>query len=577
MNLYLVGMMGAGKSTVGRLLAERLQWPFLDLDQLIEAEAGMAVPALFASVGEGAFREREEALLARIAGGWRPDGIEAGQPVVVATGGGAVLREVNRERMRVTGLVIWLEADPGRLVERTVADGVEKRPLLAGADPADRLTELLARRAPLYGQAAHRQIATDGRSVAAVADEILSILAHHGRPTAPMTEVQVETPGGCYAIKVGSGLLATLGEEVQHVLPKVTKLLVVTDANVGALHGAEALAALRSAGLDASLATVPAGEATKSIEWLGRLWAACAEAGLDRSSGIIALGGGVVGDLAGFVAATYMRGIPFVQVPTTLLACVDSSVGGKTGIDLPQGKNLVGSFHQPVLVLIDVDLLRSLPRRELSAGLAEVVKHGIIQDPALLDWLEREAEAVLACAPDRLAQLVAWNCRIKAAVVGQDERESGLRAILNFGHTIGHALEAVVGGQAAEGAVVAVGAEAVIGPETGYWVHGECVAVGTVGALFLSQELGLLAEAALLPRIEALLRRLHLPTRFPAHVSAEAVRPYIARDKKATKGRPKWVLAERAGSVLLSGDVSDEAVIAALAYLTAQQKKEAQD
>lgn len=581
MNLYLVGMMGAGKSTVGRLLAERLTWPFLDLDQLIEAEAGMAVPALFASVGEAAFREREESLLARIAGGWRPDGLAAGQPVVVATGGGAVLREVNRERMRVTGLVIWLEADPGRLVERTVADGVEKRPLLAGADPADRLTELLARRAPLYGQAAHRQIATDGRSVEAVADEILSILAHHGRPTAlPVTEVPVETPGGSYLIRVGSGLLATLGEAVQRVLPKVTKLLVLTDANVGALHGAAAVEALRSAGLDASLLTIPAGESSKSLDQLGRVWEACAEAGLDRSSGIIALGGGVVGDLAGFVAATYMRGIPFVQVPTTLLACVDSSVGGKTGIDLPQGKNLVGSFHQPVLVLIDVDLLRTLPGRELSAGLAEVVKHGIIQDAALLDWLEREAEAVLACAPDRLAELVAWNCRIKAAVVGQDERESGLRAILNFGHTIGHALEAVVGRQADGGAVVAVGAEAVINPQgeaAGHWVHGECVAVGTVGALFLSQALGLLEEAALLPRIEALLQRLDLPTRFPAHVPAKAVLPYIARDKKATKGRPKWVLAQRAGSVLLSTDVTDEAVMAALAYLTAQQKKEAQD
>ncbi|HLO01719.1 MAG TPA: shikimate kinase [Symbiobacteriaceae bacterium] len=177
MNLYLVGMMGAGKSTVGRLLAERLGWPFLDLDSLIEAEAGMAVPALFSSEGEAAFRDREAELIARIAGGWAPEGAATHQPVVVATGGGAVLREVNRERMRVTGLVIWLEADPERLVERTVAEGVERRPLLAGTDPGSRLTELLARRAPLYGQAAHRQIPTDGRSPAVVVEEILSILA----------------------------------------------------------------------------------------------------------------------------------------------------------------------------------------------------------------------------------------------------------------------------------------------------------------------------------------------------------------------------------------------------------------
>lgn len=177
MNLYLVGMMGAGKSTVGRLLAERLGWPFLDLDSLIEAEAGMPIPALFASAGEAAFRDREEDLLAQIAGGWRPAGVGAHQQVVVATGGGAVLREVNRERMRVTGLVIWLEADPALLVQRTVAEGVAKRPLLSDADPGNRLTELLAQRAPLYGQAAHRQIQTSGRPPEAVAAEIHSILA----------------------------------------------------------------------------------------------------------------------------------------------------------------------------------------------------------------------------------------------------------------------------------------------------------------------------------------------------------------------------------------------------------------
>ncbi|HLO01718.1 MAG TPA: 3-dehydroquinate synthase [Symbiobacteriaceae bacterium] len=387
-----------------------------------------------------------------------------------------------------------------------------------------------------------------------------------------MTEVFVQTPGGAYAIRVGSGLLATLGAEVKRVLPTVTKLLVLTDETVGALYGDAALASLRAAGLASALVAVPAGESSKSIAQLGQLWAACAEAGLDRSSCIIALGGGVVGDLAGFVAATYMRGIPFVQVPTTLLAGVDSSVGGKTGIDLPQGKNLVGAFHQPVLVLMDVALLRTLPPRELSAGLAEVVKHGIIRDPALLDWLEREAAAVLACQPERLAELLAWNCRIKAAVVGQDERESGLRAILNFGHTIGHALEAIVGGQAEAGAGDSArpGASAGAKGPVGAWVHGECVAVGTVGALVLSQAVGLLQETALRPRIEALLERLHLPTRFPAHVTAEAVLPFIARDKKATKGRPTWVLAQRAGEVLLSADVSDAEVLAALAYLKAQ-------
>lgn len=366
-----------------------------------------------------------------------------------------------------------------------------------------------------------------------------------------MAEVRVETPGGAYWIKIGAGLLGALGAELKAVLPKVTQVLIITDETVGRLHGEAALGALQRAGLRAAIATVPAGEASKSLAQLGALWERCAELGLDRSSAIVALGGGVVGDLAGFVAATYMRGIAFVQVPTTLLAVVDSSVGGKTGIDLPQGKNLVGSFHQPALVLADVDLLRTLPAREVSAGLAEVVKHGIIQDAALLDWLESHAEAILALDRDPLSELLAWNCRIKGAVVGQDERESGLRAILNFGHTIGHALEAVVGGHV----------------EAGGWVHGECVAVGTVGALVLSQAVGLLEEPALIGRVEALLQRFRLPVRFPAGLDPTAILPYLARDKKATGGRPKWVLARAAGSVLLSADVNEAQLQTALAYL----------
>jgi 3-dehydroquinate synthase len=368
-----------------------------------------------------------------------------------------------------------------------------------------------------------------------------------------MTEVQVATPGGSYAIKVGAGLLPSLGAELKALRPRVTQILIISDETVAALHGSAALGALGNAGLSASLVTVPTGEGSKSLAQLGALWERCAEAGLDRASCIVALGGGVVGDLAGFVAATYMRGIAFVQVPTTLLAVVDSSVGGKTGIDLPQGKNLVGSFHQPILVLADVDLLATLPEREISAGLAEVVKHGIIRDPGLLDWLEQNAEAILALEKGRLSELLAWNCRIKASVVGQDERESGLRAILNFGHTIGHALEAVVGGHvAADG-----------------WVHGECVAVGTVGALVLSQAVGALQEPALIGRTEALLRRFRLPVRLPDGFESKAILPYLARDKKATGGRPTWVLAERAGSSLLTADVTEAQVLTALAYLEA--------
>jgi 3-dehydroquinate synthase len=398
-----------------------------------------------------------------------------------------------------------------------------------------------------------------------------------------MAEVLVNTPGGSYWIKIGPGLLAQLGQEVTAVLPRVTQALVITDETVGPLYGEAALAALRAAAIPATVVTVPSGEGAKSVAMAGWLWERCAEAGLDRSSCIIALGGGVVGDLAGFVAATYMRGIAFVQVPTTLLAGVDSSVGGKTGIDIPQGKNLVGAFHQPALVLQDVALLRSLPQRELAAGMAEVVKHGVMRDPALLDWVEREAERILAAEPSLMTDLLARNVQIKASVVGQDERESGLRAILNLGHTIGHALEAVVGVQAEPGADGALadpgvrGASVELGargaPAEGWragppWVHGECVAVGLVGALVISRAVGVLEEPQLIERVERLLTRLGLPVRFPPQVPAEAILPFVARDKKATGGRVKWVLCRRAGEVLLSADVTAAQVQGALDYLT---------
>ena len=241
-----------------------------------------------------------------------------------------------------------------------------------------------------------------------------------------------------------SGLLAASGRLAAGVL-RGRRALLVSDANVDPRYGAPVAAAWAEAGFRVRRAVVLAGENTKSGEWLFRLYDEAIQAGLDRHGVVVALGGGVVGDLAGFLAATYMRGIALVQIPTSLLAMVDSAVGGKTGINLPAGKNLVGSFHQPSLVVCDLDALRSLPRREFVSGLAEVVKYGVIRDPALLDRLEAAADRVLAGDAAELEHLVARSCQIKAEVVGADEREAGLRAILNFGHTLGHAVEAAAG------------------------------------------------------------------------------------------------------------------------------------
>ncbi|HYF94154.1 MAG TPA: 3-dehydroquinate synthase [Symbiobacteriaceae bacterium] len=362
-----------------------------------------------------------------------------------------------------------------------------------------------------------------------------------------MPQVRVELAERSYDILIDRGLIGRLGTLVRRAVPRVTRTLIITDTNVSSRFGAAAKAALEAADLQTIKATVPAGEASKSLAQAYNLYSACINAKLDRHSVIVALGGGVVGDLAGFVAATFLRGIPFVQVPTTLLAQVDSSIGGKTGVDLPQGKNLVGAFHQPSLVVADLDVLTSLPRRELAAGMAEVVKHAIIRDAGFLKFLESETEHILEVDPAIMGAVVENNCRIKAEVVGQDEREAGLRQILNFGHTVGHAMEVSLG--------------------LGNWLHGECVAVGMVAVMHISRQMGMLKEPTLPTRLERLLQRLGLPVRLPANVNLAALEQLMLRDKKVESGRINWVLPVRAGEVAVSDAVPSNAVTQALESL----------
>jgi 3-dehydroquinate synthase len=362
-----------------------------------------------------------------------------------------------------------------------------------------------------------------------------------------MAQVNVELAERSYEIIIDRGLISHLGTLVRRAVPRATRALIITDTNVAAKFGGVAKKSLEDAGLETLKATVPAGEQSKSLAQAYNLYTACVNAQLDRHSVIIALGGGVVGDLAGFVAATYLRGIAFVQVPTTLLAQVDSSIGGKTGVDLPQGKNLVGAFHQPSLVVADLDALSSLPGREVAAGMAEVVKHAIIRDGGFLHLLESETDRILSVDPVVMGPVVENNCRIKAGVVAADERENGLRAILNYGHTVGHAMEVSLG--------------------LGNWLHGECVAVGMVAAALISQKLGVLKEPDLLVRTERLLGRLGLPTRLPANLNLAAMEALMYRDKKAEAGRINWVLPVRAGEVAISGNVPNAIVLQALESL----------
>jgi 3-dehydroquinate synthase len=366
--------------------------------------------------------------------------------------------------------------------------------------------------------------------------------------------VPVELCDRSYDIRIGAGLLGELGQTLAALHPS-GQVVVISDSTVAALHGPAAMASLTAADRNAWLATpMAAGEQNKTLatasalldELLGH------EPAIDRGSVVVALGGGVPGDVAGFVAAVTLRGIAVLQVPTTLLACVDSSVGGKTGVDHPVGKNLIGAFHQPRGVVIDVETLRTLPLAQLRNGLAECVKHAVIRDAALLDFIEAHADTLqagqdgqLQFPADVMIELIARNVAIKAAVVADDEREAGCRAHLNFGHTLGHAIEAEAG--------------------FGQLGHGQAVSLGMVAANHIAVSRGLL-DAALADRITALLNRLALPTR-RADLDAKALLARMRHDKKARAGKVRFVLADALGSVAIYDDVSDDEARAAIAAL----------
>lgn len=336
-----------------------------------------------------------------------------------------------------------------------------------------------------------------------------------------------------YPIVIGRGLLGDPASWAP--APAATHGIVVTNATVAPLYAQQLQAAIAGRHRHVHVVVLPDGEAHKNWETLNLVFDALLGQGCDRKTVVYALGGGVVGDMAGFAAACYMRGVPFVQVPTTLLAQVDSSVGGKTGINHPLGKNMIGAFHQPRLVVCDLDTLQTLPAREFSAGMAEVIKYGPIADTAFLDWIEENMASLTRRDTAALAHAVKRSCEIKADVVGQDERESGLRAILNFGHTFGHAIEAGLG--------------------YGEWLHGEAVGCGMVMAMHLSQRLGYL-DAAWVQRVTALLQRAGLPTVGPA-LGPDRYLDLMRVDKKAEAGEIRFVLIERPGTAIVRGAPDD--------------------
>jgi shikimate kinase/3-dehydroquinate synthase len=529
-NIVLTGFMGSGKTTIGQEVARRLDRPFVDMDAEIETRAGKFIPRIFAEDGEAAFRQMEAALCEELS-------TQAG--LVIATGGGTLVDPANRALMMGSGAVVCLTCDVDEILRRLDRGGNPDRPLLDVADPCVEIERLLAVRREAY-EAIPWQVDTTALSVAEAAARVVEI--------AGVITLPVRYPGGQYEIHVGDGLLAHVGGLLRAAgVPSGTPIAIVSNPVVAPLYGARVDAALRSAGLQPFACSIPDGEQHKTLATVAALYEQFLASGLDRSGAVLSLGGGVTGDIAGFAAATFMRGVRFVQVPTTLLAMVDAGVGGKTGVDLPQGKNLVGAFRQPALVAIDPAALATLPMEEIRSGVAEMIKHGVIGAPDLL--VELEATTHNTQHAIRNAQ-IARSLRVKIAVVEEDPFEGGRRAVLNLGHTVGHALERM----------------------SGFTLrHGPAVGIGMVGAARIAAELGR-AAPSLADRIEGLLSAWGLPVRCPPF-DADAIWEAMAHDKKRWGRRLRWVLPRSVGEVEIVEDVPHQIVRSVLCGLGARCEK----
>ncbi|HET9148002.1 MAG TPA: 3-dehydroquinate synthase [Acetobacteraceae bacterium] len=524
-NIVLVGLMGAGKSAIGRRLAERLGLPFHDSDTEIEAISGLTVAEIFARHGEAYFRASEQQVIRRL--------LENG-PIVLATGGGAFMDAETRRLVRARALSVWLRCPIPLLLARLA--GRTNRPLLNAGDPSEILTRLSSLRGPVYAEA--DIIFDSGEDHPDMTTEkLLDALGAHQAPV----RIPVRLAASAYDVVIGAGLLGRAGAILAPVMPQ-KRAIIVTDRIVAGLHLESLRTGLDEVSIEHETITVDAGEASKSLDAFSELVECILALKPERRTSIIALGGGVIGDLGGFAAASALRGLPFLQIPTTLLAQVDSSVGGKTGINSRHGKNLIGAFHQPRCVIADTGTLATLPPRERAAGYAEIVKAGLIADPALYAWCEAHGAAVLAGDAALQQEAIARAVQFKARVVTDDEREEKPedgRALLNLGHSFAHAFEA----------------------ETGYGgalLHGEAVAIGIVCAFDLSARLGL-CDPVLTPRIADHLARVGLPTRIN-HLPAEALLAHMRSDKKMRDGKLSFVLARGIGRAFTTRDVPEDAV-----------------
>ena len=494
-NIVITGFMGTGKSTIAEIVARKLKRPFVDMDVEIETRAGFSIPQIFRRQGETAFREMERQLVHELA-------LRHG--LVIATGGGALTDDDNRAMMGQHGLIVCLNASKADIRDRLSEN--QNRPLAADWEA------LFDARRGAYAQIRH-QIMTSGKSPAEVAADILALADG---------ALYVRTPDGGYPIQIGRGLLQRIEADPESA-GLSGHVVVVSNETVAPLYAERLVGGLPNA----NLIIVRDGEPHKNLDTVRAIYDDLLKLGADRRTTLLALGGGVIGDMAGFVAATYMRGIPLVQIPTTLLSMVDSSVGGKVGVDMPQGKNLIGAFKQPQRVIIDTDVLSTLPELQWRCGMAEVIKHGLIAQPALLEpdlW-----------QPEEAAYLARHAVQVKIDIVEVDPYENGIRAHLNLGHTFGHAIEKA----------------------TNYAVpHGEAVAIGIMKAALLSRNLGFIDDQ-LVARIQRIMWQIGLPT----DIALDPFRWYaaMATDKKWQSGKSRLVVLTGLGAAdVVEGLTRDE-------------------
>ncbi len=507
MHIFLYGPSGSGKSTVGKLLAQALDLPFLDLDTEIENISGQTIPNFIIEKGENTFRDIETDILNKST---------AGMEKVIALGGGTLLRDENRSLAQAHGQVVFLESDLSTLSTRLAQD-INQRPLLAG-ELKTSLNSLLKDRQAHYTSFPLRVDASQSPN-----QVVWNIQRQLGR-------FHLRKMGLGYDVIVQASSLDILGEMLKTRRIR-GPMLVVSDTNVAPLYAGRVLASLQAAGYTASKLVIPAGEAHKTIETVSSIWRGCLEANMDRKSTIIALGGGVVTDLAGFSAATFMRGCNWIAVPTTVLGMVDASIGGKTGFDLPEGKNLVGAFYPPRFVLADPDILSTLPERILRAGLSEVVKHGIIADSDLFSLCSKGQEVVTS----HLTEVIRHAMAVKIKVIEEDPFEQNFRAALNFGHTLGHAVELVSKFEI---------------------LHGEAVAIGMVAESKLAERLSI-ANAGLSDTLTETLSGLGLPVEIPKDLPNADLIHAMKMDKKKSEGIVRFSLPVKIGEVKVGIEIKN--------------------